>query len=129
MATTSPVTGRLFGVFGLLFQLGILFAYGFASQLFNEGSSSTLSSTAANSFLVEFILMLVFTLLGFGLLLSFLKYGTWSGMATALMVVSVNIQLGLLMQKFWFNVLQYEFGSSVGISNTILAANIAGSDS
>lgn len=73
--------------------------------------------------------MLVFTLLGFGLLLSFLKYGTWSGMATALMVVSVNIQLGLLMQKFWFNVLQYEFGSSVSISNTIFAANLAGADS
>ncbi len=69
--------------------------------------------------------MLVFALLGFGLLLSFLKYGTWSGMATALMVVSVNIQLGLLMQKFWFNVFLYDFGSNVNISNTILADNLA----
>lgn len=59
--------------------------------------------------------MVVFALLGFGLLLSFLKYGTWSGMATALMVVSVNIQLGLLIQKFWFNTLLYDFGNTTDL--------------
>lgn len=48
MEQKSSVSGRVFGVFGILFQIGMLFAYGFASQLYNEGSSVGASVTAAN---------------------------------------------------------------------------------
>jgi hypothetical protein len=44
----------------------------------------------------------VFTLLGFGLLLSPYKNAKWTGMAVALFVVSFNIILGLLFQDMWF---------------------------
>ena len=67
--------------------------------------------------------MTVFALLGFGLLLSFLKYGTWSGMATALLVVSVNNQLGLLIQKFWFIIFTNSFGNANDIANDIRINN------
>ncbi len=46
----------------------------------------------------------LFVLVGFGLILSHFKYGTWTGLAVAFIVVSMNIQVGLFMQKFWFNV-------------------------
>lgn len=44
----------------------------------------------------------VFTLLGFGLLLSAFRNQKWTGLAIALFVVSFNIILGLLFQKMWF---------------------------
>lgn len=127
MAATSNLTGRVFGVLALLLQIGILFPYGFQASLLNEGTVGTTPTSSsegvATQFLIEYILMAVFALLGFGLLLSFLKYGTWSGMATALLVISVNIQLGLLFQKFWFNIFTNAFGNTADIADNIRLNN------
>ena len=127
MSATSNATGRVFGVLALMLQIGMLFAYGFEGSLLNEGILGTTPTstpvTVASQFLIEYVLMAAFALLGFGLLLSFLKYGTWSGMATALLVISVNIQLGLLFQKFWFNIFTNGFGNQQDIANAILLNN------
>jgi len=129
MSATSNAKGRVFGVLALLLQIGILFAYGFQSSLLNEGNTNSATvptdSTAevTTQFLIQYILMAVFSLIGFGLLLSFLKYGTWSGMATALLVISVNIQLGLLLQKFWFIVFTNSFGNNNDIASDFRVNN------
>lgn len=46
----------------------------------------------------------VFTMVGFGLLLSAYKHQKWTGMSIALFVVSFNIILGLLFQDLWFEI-------------------------
>lgn len=53
---------------------------------------------------ITLIMDTVFTLLGFGLILSPYKNAKWTGMAVALFVVSFNIILGLLFQDMWFEI-------------------------
>lgn len=65
----------------------------------------------------------MFIMLGFGLVLGYLKYQAWSGITVSLLAVSVNIILGLMMQKFWYNTFTNGFGSDLAtlttnISNT-----------
>jgi hypothetical protein len=47
--------------------------------------------------------------MGFGLILSYYKHGSWLGMTTAIIVVVLNIQLSPLVQKFWFSALISHF--------------------
>lgn len=54
--------------------------------------------------MANLIMDTVFTLIGFGLLLSPYKNQKWTGMSIALLVVSFNIILGLLMQDMWFEI-------------------------
>ena len=137
MAATSTTAGRVFGFLGLLLQIGLLFAYGFSSSLLNEvrdaqtvnPAATNTASTFAGQFLVLYTMMALFALVGFGLLLSFLKYGTWSGMAIALMVIAINIQLGLMMQKFWYNVFINGFGSIENRAASVAAINTGFSNS
>ena len=50
------------------------------------------------------MMMMIFTILGFGLILNVYKFGTWLGTGTAIIVAALNIQFSPLMQQFWFSV-------------------------
>jgi ABC-type transport system involved in multi-copper enzyme maturation permease subunit len=56
------------------------------------------------------VALALFVLMGFGMVLSYYKFGNWIGMTTAIVVVILNIQLSPLMQKFWFSVIISHFG-------------------
>lgn len=64
----------------------------------------------------------VYTLLGFGLLLSAFKNSKWSGMAIALLVVSFNIIVGVLLQDLWFEIF---FGFRKDLTNGNLGSTVA----
>jgi hypothetical protein len=78
-------------------------AYGF-SDYYNDDPTQTIDNVFTVAALGMFVLM------GFGLVLSYYKFGNWLGMTTAIIVVVLNIQLSPLLQKFWFNVFIYHFG-------------------
>ena len=48
------------------------------------------------------LLLALFTIVGFGLLLSSYRHALWLGMLTSLLTVAIGIQAGPLMQKLWF---------------------------
>ena len=48
------------------------------------------------------LMMALFTIVGFGLLLSSYRNATWLGMLTALLTVAIGIQANPLLQKLWF---------------------------
>lgn len=50
------------------------------------------------------MMIMLFTLVGFGMLLSVYRFGSWLGMSSALLTVAVLIQYSPLLQKFWFSV-------------------------
>ena len=64
---------------------------------FNEG---TTNKSVAGIPLV--IMHLLFTLVGFGLLLTNSYDSKWTGMAVAIFVVSFNFIFSPFIQKFWF---------------------------
>ena len=56
-------------------------------------------------------MLMVFTIVGFGLLLNAYKFGTWLGTGTTIIATALNIQLAPLFQKFWFSVFISGFGT------------------
>lgn len=54
---------------------------------------------------------MMFGLVGFGLLLSAYRYGTWLGTSSAIIIMAVILQYSPLMQKFWFSVFITGFGT------------------
>lgn len=50
------------------------------------------------------IIMLLFVIVGFGMLLSIYRFGTLLGITTALVVVGMSVQIGPILQKFFFNI-------------------------
>ena len=83
-----------------------MLAYGLNGKYFEE--SLIKSPKDAYCYLNEICLFL-FPLLGFGLLLSSYKNGTWLGMGSAVIVVAVSIQLTPILQKFWFFIFNTSF--------------------
>ena len=55
---------------------------------------------------------MLFAVVGYGLLLSAYKYGTWLGTSSVILIAAVMIQFGPLLQKLWFSILITGFGSS-----------------
>lgn len=55
--------------------------------------------------------MMMFIVLGFGLLLSVYRFASWIGITSAFMVVSIGVQFCPLMLKLWFSVFITGFGS------------------
>ena len=49
------------------------------------------------------------TIVGFGLLLSSYRYGTWLGMASTIIVVAMAIQLSPILQTLWFQIFNTSF--------------------
>lgn len=91
-----------------VFLIAIIIIYGNLTYYFKEErtvSGVAVPNTAKGVFNFNLLIMdTVFTLLGFGLLLSPYKNAKWTGMAVALFVVSFNIILGLLFQDMWFEI-------------------------
>lgn len=81
-------------------QIGSMVAYGVIGRYFNEGSANT----AAEEGIFYTMMLMLFTIVGFGLLLNVFKFGTWLGTGTAILVAAINIQYSPLLQKFWFSV-------------------------
>jgi hypothetical protein len=51
----------------------------------------------------------VFTVIGFGLIFSYFRTATLSGIFISLIIVSLTILISPIFQKFWFNVFIYGF--------------------
>lgn len=112
--------GRIQGVSLFIVEIGCLVAYGLAGSFFDE---TTNLANAAFGDIYTVVMMALFVLVGFGLLLSAYRFGNWLGMATAIIVVAVSVQLSPLLQKFWFNVFLTGFGN-VNPTSTV-GANVA----
>lgn len=113
MSTTDKRVSPAFSIIFLIFLVAMIIVYGFITVYYHEvttvvlpdGTITTVDNIwkgLKNNCLL--IMDTLFTLLGFGLLLSPYKHQKWAGMAIALFVVSFNIILGLLIQDFWFEV-------------------------
>lgn len=61
------------------------------------------------------LMMGLFTLVGFGLLLSSYRNATWLGMLTALLTVALGLQANPLMQKLWFGAFMTGYTSSPSV--------------
>jgi hypothetical protein len=55
-------------------------------------------------------------ILGYGLLISYFKNGILTGMATTLLIVSINVQLGPLLHRFWYDVFISGFKTTSAVS-------------
>lgn len=99
--------GRIFGLGLFITEIGCMIAYGLAGSYFVE--PDPLEATYNQVF--SDILLGLFVLVGFGMVLSFYRFGSWLGMATAIIVVAVSVQLAPLIQKFWFSVFITSFGN------------------
>lgn len=51
------------------------------------------------------VMMSIFTIVGFGLLLSSYRHATWLGPFTALFTFAIGMQVNPLLQKLWWMVL------------------------
>lgn len=87
-----------------------MFAYGFGSQALDYNSVTFAMNI---EYLMPLFFTLIFILVGFGSLLSYLKHQTLSGIAIALLTLSINIHLGLMIQKFWYNTFINGFNNNV----------------
>lgn len=107
----------------IVFLVVMVIVYGFLTQFYreiiyywtNDGKFVTLevpNKAVAHTCLL--IMDTVFTLLGFGLLLSIFRNQKWAGMTIALFVVAFNIIAGLLAQKLMFEIF---FGFRKNLTN------------
>lgn len=87
--------GRLYGAGFFIVQFGCMIGYGLSSNFYVERNSSisTLSEAICLAFLGLFVLV------GFGLVLSYYRYGNWLGMSCALIVLAISSIIGPLFQK------------------------------
>lgn len=113
MTTVNRRVSLAFPIIFIIFLVAIIIIYGFLTVYFKEsvpyaltdGTTEYIESPIEgirNTCLL--IMDTLFTLLGFGLLLSPYKHQKWVGMSIALFVVSFNIILGLLFQDMWFEI-------------------------
>ncbi len=72
-------------------------------------------NTIAYTTRLEYILTNALAVLGFGLLLVYFKHSIRQTLVIALLVCSINAQLGPLLQQFWYNVFINGFYSTYGI--------------
>lgn len=125
--TTNKKVSIVFSLLLAAFFIAMIIIYGFLTVYFNEDSYTSLGLTTGqltNRALARSTLLImdtVFTLLGFGLLLSPYKNAKWSGLAIALFVVSFNIILGLLFQDMFFEIFFGFRKDSVGDNGFVAA--------
>ena len=94
-----------------------MIAYGIQG-VFQEEATPVVSAYPQ---IMSLIMMALFTIVGFGLLLSSYKHATWLGMASAVLVVAVSIHLSPLVQTLFFQTFNSGFRSNplpadVGVS-------------
>lgn len=79
------------------------------------GFFTSYSSAIVTVSRLQYILTNALAVLGFGLLLVYFKYTIKQTLIIALVVCSVNVQLGPLIQQFWYNVFINGFYASYGV--------------
>lgn len=84
-----------------------MIGYGLAGSFYVEPIANDTTYTEVYGV----ILLALFVLVGFGMLMSLYRFGSWLGMTTAIIVVAISIQLAPLLQKFWFSVFISSFGN------------------
>ena len=89
--------GILMFVYILIFMIIFFFVYGFESRYYEESKNVLTRITIPQVFMST-----VFTLLGFGFLLSSYKGTRIAGFGIALIVISFNYLIGPLLQELWF---------------------------
>ena len=85
-----------------------MIAYGIEGKYYEEPAPQAIAYPA----IMLLVMMALFTIVGFGLLLSSYKFGTWLGMASAIMVVAISIQFSPVLQTLWFQTFNTGFRGS-----------------
>lgn len=92
--------------------------YGFAGEVRSANTEKYPTTGLANTTNPEniqtvlgsiFIFSTVFVVIGFGLLLGYLKKAAFMGIFTAVYTVSITLILSPILQKFWFNIIMTDF--------------------
>lgn len=52
-----------------------------------------------------------FVIMGFGMVLSIFRFGSWLGIATAIITVAMSLHLSPILQKIFFGVLNTSYGA------------------
>lgn len=95
----------------------MLGVYGPLSRYYKEPASAAVAG-------IPLVIMhLLFTLVGFGALLTVSDKSRWTGMGIALLVVSLNFILAPFLQRFWFQVFfGFRSDNGVNIDTTMVAS-------
>lgn len=97
--------GRILGVLLFLFEVGIMFAYGFGGYFTVEPLHPTTGNVAAfldqSDRFILYIFTAVLAILGYGLLIGYSQNSAIAGLTTTLIVISITVQLGPLLLSFW----------------------------
>lgn len=106
---------RILGVFILLVELGLLFAYGFAGFIINEvgswGGSGAytlglipIDWTFGGQGMFFYVSTMVFTVIAFGCLYASVSRSTLTGFFISFFIVGYTTIFSPTLQKFWYNV-------------------------
>ena len=114
------------GVLLLIILAGVYWIYGYTGEVRfanTEKYPTTGLANTTNPRNVQtvlggiFIFSIVFVVIGFGLLLGFLKKAVFMGIFTAIYTVSITFIISPILQKFWFNIFMTDFhGAAPNIS-------------
>lgn len=110
----------------LLILAGICWVYGFESEIRyakTTGYPTTGLTEAQQAQSIEGVLLVlstIFTIIGFGLLLTYFNKSTFLAISTSLFTVSFTVILSPILSKFWFNIFLGNFtgGSSTPVTPT-----------
>lgn len=95
--------------------------YGLSGLFRNE---SSVGLDVLRHGIVGLMLMFIFACVGFGMLLNIYRFGNWLGSTSAIVILSVSIQLGPLLQKLWISIIITGFGDrNQNISTTTTATD------
>lgn len=95
--------------------------YGFAGEIRNASTADYPTTGLAgktNSQNVQtalggiFVISTVFVVLGFGMLLGYLRRAAFTGIFTAIFTVSITFIISPILQKFWYNVFMSDFNGT-----------------
>lgn len=106
------------GAILLLVLAGVLWVYGYAGEIRNATTklypTTGLTSTTPTQTVLGnlYIIASIFVVIGFGLLLSYLKKATFSALFTSIITVSLTAILSPIFQKFWFNIFITNFNGA-----------------
>lgn len=95
----SPTKIRAFGIILILFEIGMLFAYGFGADLVQ--AADTTPKSDYSGLVLAVVLAAVVAIMGYGLLLAYSYNSALAGLVTTLLGVVVTVQLAPLLLTFW----------------------------
>ena len=101
----SKRNGRILGVLLFLFEIGIMFAYGFGGYFTVETNTTTVGGVTVyldqSNIFILYIFTAILAIIGYGLLIGYSQNSAIAGLTTTLIVISITVQLGPLVLSFW----------------------------